>query len=176
MKPMKLDMILAVRSVAEAAGIAKTAEELGFDGLWSIETQHDPFLPLALATTTTNKINLGTAIALAFPRSPMSLAYTAWDLHAASRGRFILGLGTQVKGHNEQRYSVKWGAPGPKLREIVRALHAIWDCWQTGAPLNFNGAVGFDRCGLYAPIGACGVDRLSPRDCSTTINRTVRRI
>jgi probable F420-dependent oxidoreductase len=139
MKPMKLDMILTVRSVAEAAGIAKTAEELGFDGLWSIETQHDPFLPLALATTTTNKINLGTAIALAFPRSPMSLAYTAWDLHAASKGRFILGLGTQVKGHNEQRYSVKWGAPGPKLREIVRALHAIWDCWQTGAPLNFKG-------------------------------------
>lgn len=142
---MKLDLMLTTRAFAEAgnlgetAEIAKAAEEMGFDGLWSLENQHDPFLPLAVATTVTKKIKLGTAIALAFPRSPMSLAYTAWDLQAASQGRLILGLGTQVKGHNERRFSVKWESPGPKLREVILALRAIWDCWQNGTPLNFKG-------------------------------------
>lgn len=136
---MKLDRLLTARSLDEAAAIARHAEELGFDGVWSMENQHDPFLSLAVAATATSRVKLGTAIALAFPRSPMSLAYTAWDLQRASAGRFILGLGTQVKGHNQRRYSVKWESPGPKLREIVLALRAIWDCWQNGAPLNFQG-------------------------------------
>jgi probable F420-dependent oxidoreductase len=142
---MKLDLMYTARAFAEAgnlssaAEIAKAAEELGFDALWTPENQHDPFLPLAVAATVTNKIKLGTSIALAFPRSPMSLAYTAWDLQASSNGRFILGLGTQVKGHNERRFSVKWESPGPKLREIILGLRAIWDCWQNGAPLNFKG-------------------------------------
>ena len=136
---MKLDTGLAVDSLAEVTTAAQAAEEMGFDALWTQENRHDPFMPLAVAATTTNQITLGTAIALACPRSPMSLAYTAWDLQASSHGRFILGLGTQVKGHNERRYSVKWGSPGPKLRELILALRAIWDCWQNGNPLNFTG-------------------------------------
>jgi len=118
---------------------ARKVEALGFDCLWSAETQHDPFLPLAIAATVTSRIKLGTAIAVAFPRSPMILAHIAWDLQHASGGRFILGLGSQVKGHNERRFSVKFEAPGPKLREAVQALKAIWDCWQNGSKLNFKG-------------------------------------
>jgi probable F420-dependent oxidoreductase len=136
---MKLDTILAVSSFAEVATLARAAEEMGFAALWSTEAQHEPFMPLAVAATTTSTIKLGTAIALAFPRSPMILAYTAWDLQASSNGRFILGLGTQVKGHNERRFSVKWEAPGRKLREMILALRAIWDCWQNGSKLNFTG-------------------------------------
>ncbi len=136
---MKLDTGLAVNSLAEVATAVRAAEEMGFDAVWTQENRHDPFMPLAVAATTTSQINLGTAIALAFPRSPMSLAYTAWDLQASSNGRFILGLGTQVKGHNERRYSVKWSSPGPKLRELILALRAIWDCWQNGSRLNFTG-------------------------------------
>lgn len=142
---MKLDLMYTARAFAEAgnltsaAEIAKAAEEMGFDALWTPENQHDPFLPLAVAATVTTRMKLGTAIALAFPRSPMSLAYTAWDLQTSSNGRFILGLGTQVKGHNERRFSVRWESPGPKLREIVLALRAIWRCWQYETPLNFQG-------------------------------------
>jgi probable F420-dependent oxidoreductase len=142
---VKLDLMYTARAFAEAgnltsaAEIAKAAEEMGFDALWTPENQHDPFLPLAVAATATTRMKLGTSIALAFPRSPMSLAYTAWDLQASSNGRFILGLGTQVKGHNERRFSVRWESPGPKLREIVLALRAIWNCWQNETPLNFKG-------------------------------------
>ena len=136
---MKLDSLMTARSLDEAVAIAKSAEDMGFDGVWSMENQHDPFLSLAVSATSTTKLKLGTAIALAFPRSPMSFAYTAWDLQRASNGRFILGLGTQVKGHNQRRYSVKWESPGPKVREIVLALRAIWDCWQNGTKLDFQG-------------------------------------
>ena len=136
---MKLDSLMTAQSLDEAIAIAREAEEMGFDGVWSMENQHDPFLSLAVSATSTTRLKLGTAIALAFPRSPMSFAYTAWDLQRASNGRFVLGLGTQVKGHNQRRYSVKWESPGPKLREIVLALRAIWDCWQNGAKLDFQG-------------------------------------
>ena len=139
MTTLKLDTMFMARSPADAAELAQGYEEMGFDALWGVESQHDPFLPLAVASTTTSKVKLGTAIALAFPRSPMSLAYTAWDLQKASNGRFILGLGTQVKGHNERRYSTKWGSPGPKLREVILSLRAIWDCWQNGTKLDFQG-------------------------------------
>ncbi|MBV9610675.1 MAG: TIGR03617 family F420-dependent LLM class oxidoreductase, partial [Acidobacteria bacterium] len=118
---------------------ARKAEALGYDCLWTVETQHDPFLPLGVAAATTSSVKLGTAIAVAFPRSPMILAYTAWDLQKASNGRFILGLGSQVKAHNVLRFSVKFESPGPKLREVVLALRAIWDCWQNGTPLDFAG-------------------------------------
>ncbi|MEK7385908.1 MAG: TIGR03617 family F420-dependent LLM class oxidoreductase, partial [candidate division NC10 bacterium] len=100
----------------------------------------------------TSRIKLGTAIAVAFPRSPMILAHTAWDLQNASGGRFILGLGTQVKGHNERRFSVKFESPGPKLREVVLALRAIWDCWQNGTRLDFKGT--FYRFDLMTPFFA----------------------
>lgn len=119
--------------------IARAAEELGFDGLWSSETNHDPFMPLALAATTTSRMTLGTAIALSFTRSPMTLAYTCWDLAAMTQGRFILGLGTQVKAHNERRFSVPWDAPVPRLREVIESLRAIWHAWRTGERLNYRG-------------------------------------
>ncbi len=118
---------------------ARRAEAIGYGCLWTSETQHDPFLPLAVAATATSSIKLGTAIAVAFPRSPMVIAYTAWDIQKASAGRFILGLGSQVRAHNQRRFSVKFESPGPKLREVVLALRAIWECWQNGTPLRFRG-------------------------------------
>jgi len=136
---MKIDTALLANDLADVPSVAKAAEALGFDGLWTAEAGHDPFVPAVLAAEHTTRIEIGTAIAVAFPRSPMVFAHIAWDLAALSRGRFSLGLGTQVKGHNERRYSVKWEAPGPKLREMVQALRAIWDCWQNGAPLKFRG-------------------------------------
>lgn len=147
---MKLDSLMTARSLDEAAAIARNAEDMGFDGVWSMENQHDPFLSLAVAATSTTKLKLGTAIALAFPRSPMSFAYTAWDLQAASNGRFILGLGTQVKGHNQRRFSVKWVSPVKRLREVVLSLRAIWDCWQNGTKLNFEGE--FYQFSLMTPF------------------------
>jgi len=136
---MKLDVNISLDNLLEVPALAREAEALGFDGLWASETKRDPFFPLVLAAEHTQRVSLGTAIAVAFPRSPMILAHIAWDLAEASRGRFILGLGTQVKGHNERRFSVKWVSPGPRLREVVLALRAIWDCWQNGTPLNFRG-------------------------------------
>jgi probable F420-dependent oxidoreductase len=137
---MKLDIGISTRDLSEVPGEAKRAEELGFAALWSMEAGNDGFLPLALAAEHTQRINLGPSVAIAFPRSPMAMAYTAWDLAALSKGRFILGLGTQVKGHIERRYGVKWEAPVPKLREYVLALKAIFKCWaEGGTKLAFQG-------------------------------------
>lgn len=136
---MKLDTGLMVTGLEGVAQAARDAEEFGFAGLWTAEAAHDPFLPLVLAAEHTQRVELGTAIAVAFPRSPVVLAYTAWDLQALSRGRFILGLGTQVKAHNEKRFGVKWEHPGPKLREMIQVIHAAWDCWQNGTRPNFVG-------------------------------------
>jgi probable F420-dependent oxidoreductase len=118
--------------------MAREVEETGFGALWAPETKHDPFLPLVLAAEHTTRIRLGTAVAIAFPRSPMVLANIGWDLAKFSEGRFILGLGTQVKGHNERRFSVPWVSPGPRLRDMVLAIRAIWDSWQNGTHLNFH--------------------------------------
>ena len=147
---MKLDVGMLTHDLKSIPDYARKVEVLGFDCLWSAETQHDPFLPLAVAATLTKTIKLGTSIAVAFPRSPMILAMTAWDLQKASAGRFILGLGSQVKGHNERRFSVKFESPGPKMREIVLAMRAIWDCWQNGTKLNFKGQ--FFRFDLMTPF------------------------
>jgi probable F420-dependent oxidoreductase len=136
---VQLDVNIAIESLRDVPALARDAEALGFDGLWASETRHDPFLPLALAALHTRRVSLGTAIAVAFPRSPTIVAHTAWDLQAASEGRLILGLGTQVKGHNERRFSVKWSAPGPRLREYILALRALWECWQTGGGVDFRG-------------------------------------
>lgn len=136
---MKLDTGLLAPNLKDVPDLARAAEEAGFAGLWSFETQHEAFLPLAVAATVTSKINLGTSIAVAFPRSPMITAHISWDLAKASDGRFILGLGSQVKAHNERRFSVKYDAPAPRLREYVLALRAIWNTWQNGAPLRFKG-------------------------------------
>jgi probable F420-dependent oxidoreductase len=136
---MKVEVALpmGLTGVAEAA---REAEELGYDGVLSFETGHDPFLPLALAAAATQRVDLGTAVAIAFPRSPLTVAQTAWDLQVFSRGRLRLGLGTQVKGHNERRYSTPWPSPpGPRLREYILVLRAIWDSWQNKTRPNFQG-------------------------------------
>lgn len=133
MGALKFDTGLRAVALADVPAAAKEAEELGFAGLWTAEAQHDPFLPLAVAATATTRIQLGTAIAVAFPRAPFTVAMTAWDLAAGSQGRFILGLGTQVKGHNERRFSVSWTAPGPRMRDYIRCLRAIFRFWQDGS-------------------------------------------
>ncbi|HWN89867.1 MAG TPA: TIGR03617 family F420-dependent LLM class oxidoreductase, partial [Verrucomicrobiae bacterium] len=137
---LRLDLGVHALGLRAVADEARRAEAMGFGCLWSAETKHDPFLPLAVAAVNTERLQLGTAIAVAFPRSPMILAHTAWDLQKASGGRFVLGLGTQVKAHNERRFAVRWEPPGPRLREVVLALRAIWECWQNGTPLDFRGA------------------------------------
>lgn len=117
---------------------AARVEALGFDGLVLTETKEDPFVAMAMAATTTERIDLTTAVAIAFPRSPTVTAMTAWTLQRASRGRFRLGLGTQVKGHIERRYGMTWSAPGPWLEDYVRAVKAVWTCWQDRSPLDFH--------------------------------------
>jgi len=112
---------------------------MGFDGGWTSETQHDALLPLTLAAEHTTRLELGTSIVVAFGRSPLVMAHLSWDLAALSQGRFRLGLGTQVKGHIERRYGLTWDSPGPRLRDYVLALRAIWECWQHGTSLNYQG-------------------------------------
>jgi probable F420-dependent oxidoreductase len=136
---MFLDAALRNYDLQAVPEFARQMESIGYDCLWTSETAHDPFLPLAVAATATSSLKLGTSIAVAFPRSPMLTAYTAWDIQKASAGRFILGLGSQVRAHNQRRFSVKFESPGPKLREVVLALRAIWECWQQGTPLRFKG-------------------------------------
>lgn len=136
---MKLDTGLMTASLHDVPAAAKGVEDMGFDALWTAETSHDPFFPLVLAAEHTTRVKLGTSIAVAFPRSPMVLAQIGWDLQMQSRGRFILGLGTQVRGHNERRFGVKWEHPGPKLREMIQMIHAIWECWQNGTRPSFQG-------------------------------------
>jgi probable F420-dependent oxidoreductase len=119
---------------------AKAAEEIGFDALWTQETQHDPFLPCTLIAEHTTRLHFGTAVAVSFARAPANIAYTAWDLAAQSNGRFILGLGTQVKAHIERRFGQPWPeSVTRKLREQIQVIRAFWDCWQNGTKLNYRG-------------------------------------
>ncbi len=136
---MKIDSGLMSADLREVGRLAAHAEQVGYDGLWTAEAGHDPYLPVALAATTTERVTIGTNIAVAFPRSPLVHAQIAWDLQVASRGRFVLGLGTQVKGHNERRYSTAWTAPGPRLREMIQLIRHIWDVWQNGVKPGFHG-------------------------------------
>jgi probable F420-dependent oxidoreductase len=118
---------------------AAVAEAAGYAGLWTGETQHDPFLQVLQAAEATERVTLGTSIAIAFGRTPMTVANTSFDLARYSRGRFVLGLGSQVKPHIERRFSMPWSHPAPRMREFVAALRAIWACWQDGEPLDFRG-------------------------------------
>ncbi len=137
---MKFDAVLPPMHLKNAPAVARAAEEMGFDTLWTTETQHDAFLPHPLIADNTSKINMGTAIAISFARSPGDMAYTAWDLAAQSEGRFILGLGTQVKGHITKRFGMPWpDSVVDKLREQIGAIRALWHTWQTGEKLRFNG-------------------------------------
>ncbi|MEY2522854.1 MAG: hypothetical protein QOJ66_1419 [Ilumatobacteraceae bacterium] len=123
----------------KAAASAQETEAAGYDGAWSVETAHDPFFPLLLAAEHTERLELGTSIAVAFARNPMNLAHIGWDLQSFSKGRFILGLGSQIKPHITKRFSMEWSHPAPRMRELILAIRAIWDTWQNGAPLAFRG-------------------------------------
>jgi probable F420-dependent oxidoreductase len=122
-----------------AAASAAALERRGYDGVLSAETSHDPFLPLLLAAQGTERLDLATGIAVAFARNPMTLAQTAWDLQAASGGRFILGLGSQIKPHITRRFSMPWSHPAARMREMILAIRAIWGCWNEGTKLDFRG-------------------------------------
>ncbi len=137
---MYFDASLPPIPLKQVPAIARAAEALGFHALWTSETQHDPFLPCTLIAEHTQHLQMGTAIAVSFARSPANLAYTAWDLAQYSEGRFILGLGTQVKAHIERRFGMEWPeSPVNKLREQIQVIRAFWDTWQNGARLNFRG-------------------------------------
>ncbi len=118
---------------------ARRVEALGYSCILAPETNRDPFLPLAVAAEHTTHIGLTTSVAIAFPRAPMVVAQIAWDLQRFSKGRFSLGLGSQIRKHNEERFSVKWTAPVPRMREYVQTLRAIWDSWQQGTTPGFVG-------------------------------------
>jgi len=136
---MRVTYRLATNDLASVAAEAAWAENMGYDAMSSNETAHDSFLPLTLAATSTNRAILETRVAIAFPRSPMITAYLARDLQELSKGRFRLGLGTQVKGHIQRRFSTDWEAPGPRLREYIQSLKAIWHTWKSGEKLEYHG-------------------------------------
>lgn len=135
---MKIDTTLGF-GLAGAARSAREVEAAGYAGVWANETSHDPFGPLALAAEHTARIELGTGVAVAFSRNPMTLANLGYDLQAYSEGRFILGLGSDTREHIEERFGVPWSPPVDRMREFVLAIRAIWDCWNNGTTLDFRG-------------------------------------
>jgi probable F420-dependent oxidoreductase len=138
---VKIDAPLISAALSEVPGIAREIEGMGYDGVFTFEGPHDPFFPLALAAEHTERLDLATAIAVAFARSPMNLAHIGWDLQQFSQGRAILGLGSQIKPHIEKRFSMPWSRPAARMREMVLAIRAIWDSWQDGTPLRFEGEI-----------------------------------
>ena len=146
---MKVDSMLPF-GLIDAASAAKEREAAGYSGVWTAETSHDPFLPLVLAAEHTDEVELGTSIAVAFARNPMLLANIGWDLQSYSGGRFILGLGSQIKPHITKRFSMEWSHPAPRMRELILAVRAIWETWSNGSPLEFRGE--FYRHTLMTPF------------------------
>src|SRR5256885_5847098 len=135
---MRIDGLLG-GSFDEVGDRAAAMEAAGYDGAFTAETAHDPFLELVVAAQRTERMELGTAIAVAFARTPMTLAVTANDLHRGSKGRLVLGLGSQIKPHIERRFSMPWSHPAPRMREFVLAMRAIWASWNDGTKLDFRG-------------------------------------
>jgi probable F420-dependent oxidoreductase len=135
---MRVFTRLPMRDWTATAAAAHGAETAGYDAVMTVELGHDVFAALAIAAMATQRVELTPSVAVAFPRSPTVLASQAWDLQANSRGRFVLGLGSQVKGHNERRFGIAWTAPAPRLRDYVRALRAIWHAWETRGKLDFH--------------------------------------
>jgi probable F420-dependent oxidoreductase len=148
--------------LSRVRGMAERLEQQGYDGCWTGELAHDPFFPLLLAAEHTTRLQVGTSIAVAFARSPMTVANTAWDLQAYSGGRFNLGLGTQIRPHIEKRFSMPWGQPVARMREFVAALRAIWQCWSDGTRLDFDGDFYTHR--LMTPMFTPEVHRHGPPD------------
>ena len=132
-------MTVPTEDLPEARTVYKELEDIGYDAAYSFEAKHDPFIPLAIAAEHTSKIELGTAVAIAFARTPMTLANAGWDLQHVSGGRMILGLGSQIKPHIEQRFSMPWSKPAARMREMVLGIRAIWESWEHDTPLNFDG-------------------------------------
>lgn len=136
---MRVGTVLPVQDWRQCGPAAQQAEALGLDLVQTNENRHEPFVPLAMAALATTRVELATSVAIAFPRSPMIVASMAWELARHSQGRFVLGLGTQVRAHNERRFSVPWVAPAARMAEYIGALRAIWRCWETGGPLDYQG-------------------------------------
>ena len=136
---MKINTGIPAHDLNAVGAAAQAAEANGFSGISTQENRQDPFLPLAVAAAHTSRLELRTSIAIAFARSPMVAANLSWDLQRASNGNFTLGIGSQVKGHNIRRFSVPWSAPAPRMREYVQSIRAIWDCWQHGGKLDYQG-------------------------------------
>jgi probable F420-dependent oxidoreductase len=138
----------------------RTLEDIGYDGAFTTETMHDPFITATLACEYTTTLRLGTSVAIAFARNPMTLANLGHDLQALSRGRFLLGLGSQIKPHIEKRFSAPWSRPAARMREMVLAIRAIWDCWDGKAPLDFHGS--FYTHTLMTPVFNPGPNPFGP--------------
>lgn len=138
---MKVWTTAPLEDPREVPALFRRLEEIGYDGAFTFEAKHDPFVPLALASTTTTTLGLGTAVAIAFARTPMTLANTAYDLQLVTKGRFVLGLGTQVRPHVERRFGMPWSRPVERMREMVQAIRAIWDCWEGRGDLRFEGEI-----------------------------------
>jgi probable F420-dependent oxidoreductase len=136
---VKIDGALLAPDIRSTGAAACAMEKDGFDGVLSFEGAHDPFVPLAVAAEHTTRVRLTTAIAIAFARNPMVCAYLANDLQLLSGGRFVLGLGTQIRPHIEKRFSQPWSRPNARMREFVKAMRAIWHTWETGERLEFRG-------------------------------------
>jgi probable F420-dependent oxidoreductase len=132
-------MTVPTEDLGDVRTVYPQLEAIGYDRAFSFEAKHDPFIPLAVAGEHTSTIELGTAIAIGFARTPMTLANTAWDLQTVTGGRFVLGLGSQIRPHIEERFSMPWSRPVARMRELVSGIRAIWQSWQDGAPLRFEG-------------------------------------
>lgn len=137
---MKVVTELPNGDLREAQALARKWETIGMDGVLTGENRHGPFMPLAVSALVTDRIELATGVAIAFPRAPLVTAMDAWDVHTASHGRFNLGLGPQIKQHNERRYGIAWSPPAPRMRDYVGAVRAIWRCWEGGEPLDYSSA------------------------------------
>ncbi|MGH9008558.1 MAG: TIGR03617 family F420-dependent LLM class oxidoreductase, partial [Acidimicrobiia bacterium] len=157
---MKIDATVMAGDLETNGPRAERFEAMGYDGLYTAETQHDPFFPLVLAAEHTERIDLATAIAVGFPRSPTHLAHIGHDLQKFSKGRFILGLGSQIKAHIEKRFSAQFSQPAARMRELILATRAVWRTWEEGEPLRFEGD--FYRLTLMTPFFSPGPTGYGP--------------
>jgi probable F420-dependent oxidoreductase len=138
---MHVSMTVPTEDLRDVRTLFPELEAIGYDRAFSFEAKHNPFLPLAVAAEHTERMALGTAIAIAFARTPMTLANAGWDLQTITGGRFVLGLGSQIKPHIVQRYGMPWSRPAARMREMVLGIRAIWEAWETGGPLDFDGEI-----------------------------------
>ena len=157
---MRVDAALETTHLMGVPEVARNLEALGYDGVYTFEGPHEPFMPLLLAAEHTTSLQLTTAVAIAFARNPMTLANIAYDLQLASQGRMTLGLGSQIKPHIEKRFSMEWSRPAARMREMVEAIKAIFSSWNDGTPLNFQG--NFYRHTLMTPMFNPGPSQWGP--------------